>query len=233
MPDPIQQNLIHFISHEVKGWLSKNGAAFAAIVEGDFGPVSPELKSHAQNALEDTRRGVIALMDILNASSLKSGVVSYSKEIFDPRPMLQETIDKQKRALRSKPIKFDINIGKGTFQIEGDKAQIRDHVLKNLIDNAVKYTKQGQISISLRKRAGKILFMVKDSGVGIDEEDMQRLFTEGGRGKNATKINAHSTGYGLFIAKQIVEAHSGRIWAKSKGEGKGSTFYVEFTARTT
>jgi two-component system sensor histidine kinase VicK len=59
---------------------------------------------------------------------------------------------------------------------------------------------------------------------------MLRLFTEGGRGKKAIKINSHSTGYGLFIAKQIVDSHHGRIWAKSKGEGKGSGFFVEFEA---
>ena len=58
----------------------------------------------------------------------------------------------------------------------------------------------------------------------------KHLFAEGGRGKDSIKVNVHSTGYGLYIAKQIVEAHKGRIWAESEGAGKGSTFYVEFPA---
>ena len=69
---------------------------------------------------------------------------------------------------------------------------------------------------------------MKDTGIGINEEDKERLFTEGGHGKDSQKVNAHSTGYGLFIAKSIVLAHGGTIRAESDGEGKGSTFIVEF-----
>ena len=65
------------------------------------------------------------------------------------------------------------------------------------------------------------------AGVGISNEDKPHLFTEGGRGKESLKVNVHSTGYGLYIAKQIVETHKGRIWAESDGAGKGSAFFVE------
>ena len=65
---------------------------------------------------------------------------------------------------------------------------------------------------------------------GISPEDMPRLFTEGGRGAESTKVNVHSTGYGLFIARSITLAHRGRIWAESPGRGKGSTFMVELPA---
>ncbi|MFA6050369.1 MAG: HAMP domain-containing sensor histidine kinase [Candidatus Paceibacterota bacterium] len=230
MFDTHHQNLLHFISHEIKGWLTKNEAAFAAIVEGDFGPVSDDLRNHAQQALEDTRRGVTTLIDILNAASHKNGVVSYSSEMFDLGTMLSDVVEKQKKTLRGKNVSFAVNIGKGPFMISGDKVQIRDHVIKNLIDNAVKYAKHGEIEVSLNNKAGKIILAVKDNGVGISEEDMKKLFTEGGRGKNAMKVNAHSTGYGLFIAKHIVDAHNGRIWAESEGEGEGAAFYVELTS---
>ncbi len=231
MFDPNQKNLIHFISHEIKGWLTKNEAAFAAIAEGDFGPVPEELKGFAQNALEDTRRGVTVLTDILNAASHKSGAVSYNPEPFDLAQIVIDVVERQKKSLRKKSLTFIVEMGEGPFTIEGDKLQIRDHVIKNLIDNAVKYTKQGEVVVTLEKKGEKIVLSVRDSGVGIDKEDMERMFTEGGRGKKAAKMNAHSTGYGLFIAKQIVDAHEGRIWAESEGEGKGSTFYIEFVAK--
>ncbi|MDE2218039.1 MAG: HAMP domain-containing histidine kinase [Patescibacteria group bacterium] len=72
-----------------------------------------------------------------------------------------------------------------------------------------------------------MLFSVKDTGVGLSQEDKEKLFTEGGKGKNSQKVNVDSTGFGLFIAKNIVEAHGGKVWAESEGEGKGSEFWVE------
>ena len=72
---------------------------------------------------------------------------------------------------------------------------------------------------------------MKDTGIGITEEDKTRLFTEGGHGKDSQTINAHSTGYGLYIAKQITLAHGGTIRAESEGEGKGTTFFVELPVK--
>ena len=75
-----------------------------------------------------------------------------------------------------------------------------------------------------------IRFAIKDSGVGITPDDMNKLFTEGGHGRDSLKVNVHSTGYGLYIAKKIVEAHGGKIWAESEGQDRGSSFIIEFPA---
>ncbi len=71
---------------------------------------------------------------------------------------------------------------------------------------------------------------MKDTGFGITAEDKKNLFTEGGRGKDSVKVNVDSTGYGLYSVKLIVDAHKGKVWAESEGEGKGSQFYVELDA---
>ncbi len=110
----------------------------------------------------------------------------------------------------------------------GDKDQIGKHVIRNLIDNSIKYTLKGNITVGLKKNAGKILFYTKDTGIGITDEDRPKLFTEGGRGKDSNKVNVVSTGFGLYIAKSIVLEHKGRIWVESEGKDKGSQFYVEF-----
>ncbi|MDD4989466.1 MAG: HAMP domain-containing sensor histidine kinase, partial [Candidatus Pacebacteria bacterium] len=112
----------------------------------------------------------------------------------------------------------------------GDKEQLK-HVVRNLIDNSIKYTPTGSVNVSLEKKDGKILFAVKDTGVGITPEDKKRLFTEGGHGAESQTINVESTGFGLFIVKGIVEAHHGRVWAESEGKGKGSQFYAEFPSK--
>ncbi len=227
MIDPSQKNLLHFISHEVKACLTKNQAVFAAIIEGDYGPVSDEIKNLAEHALDDTRKGVTSLTNILHASNLKNGVVKYRFEPFDLKGSITYLVEKHKKSLRSRKHNFKLDMEDGEYTVVGDEIRIRDHVIKNLFDNAIRYTKQGEIVVSLQMKLKKVMITVKDFGVGLSEEDKKNLFTEGGQGRNSPRINANSTGYGLFIAKQIVDAHDGKIWAESEGEGKGSEFFVE------
>ena len=112
-------------------------------------------------------------------------------------------------------------------QVTGDADQLLNHVIGNLANNAINYTPSGEVAVKLVRTDGMLRFSVKDSGVGLTEDDKAVLFTEGGHGKESRAVNPHSTGYGLFIAKRIVEAHKGRIYAESEGRGKGSTFIVE------
>ena len=225
-----QESLLHFISHEIKGYLTESQAGFASIIEGDFGAVPEAVKTMSAKALESVRRGVATVMDILDASNLKKGTVAYAKKKFDFRTAIREIVRELKPTADEKRLAIELRIGEGAFLFEGDEDKIRRHVLRNLIDNAIRYTPSGSVKVGLSDGA-VIRFSVEDSGVGIATDDMPKLFTAGGHGKDSIKVNVHSTGYGLFIAKQVVEAHGGRIWAESKGEGKGSIFIVEFTAR--
>lgn len=223
-----QTNLLHFISHEIKGYLTKSEAAFAAITEGDYGVISDQLKTMSATALADVRKGVSTVMDILDASNLKKGTVAFKKTAFDFRRAVETIITEQQVPAKEKNLVIEVQIADGKYQMTGDEEKIREHVIRNLIDNAIRYTPKGSIHVELSDGDGKIHFSVKDSGVGITPEDMSHLFTEGGHGKDSIKVNVHSTGYGLFIAKQIVEASGGKISAESEGAGKGSRFIVEF-----
>src|SRR3989344_1450285 len=225
-----QVNLLHFISHEIKGYLTKSEAGFSAIAEGDYGAIPEPLKMMATSALADVRKGVSTVMDILSASNLKKGTVTFKKAAFDFRVAVQAIIAEQQPAARAKNIEIDVQMTDGKYRMEGDEEKIREHVIRNLIDNAIRYTPAGAIHIKLSDGDGKIHFSVKDSGVGITPEDMSNPFTEGGPGKDSNKKNVHSPGYGLFIAKEVVEAEGGKIWAESGGEGKGSRFIVELPA---
>ncbi len=222
-----QEGLLHFISHEIKGYLTNSEAGFASIAEGDYGEVTPQLKTMATSALANVRRGVSTVVDILRAADMKRGTVSYRKDPVDVRAVVENVINTLRPNVTEKGLTLETNIADGSYTTSGDEEKLRNNVLRNLIDNAIRYTPTGTITISLSNAGGTIRFSVKDSGVGITEEDKKRLFTEGGHGKESIKTNVHSTGYGLFIAKQVVDAHGGKIWAESEGEGKGSTFVVE------
>jgi signal transduction histidine kinase len=101
--------------------------------------------------------------------------------------------------------------------IEGDKERIFE-VISNLLNNAIKFTKQGEVVIVLNEIDGQAIVSVRDTGSGIAPEIYPNLFT-----KFATK-SEKGTGLGLFLAKNIVESHGGKIWAENNSDGKGATF---------
>ena len=84
--------------------------------------------------------------------------------------------------------------------------------------------------MDISKNGSIVRFEIQDTGVGISASDMQKLFTEGGHGEHSKEVNKDSTGFGLSIAKQIVDAHGGKVWAESAGPGTGSRFIVELPA---
>lgn len=226
-----QESLLHFISHEVKGFLTEGQNAFAGIVEGDFGEPPEKVRGVAQVALGKMRTGVSTVMDILDASNLKKGTMQYKHEVLDLRRAVSDVVQDLTTAASAKGITIDTQLNDGDYMIDGDEEKIKRHVIRNLVDNAVNYTPRGSILVSLSRTGNTIRFSVKDSGVGITSEDMKKLFTEGGHGKDSIKTNVKSTGYGLFVAKSVVDAHKGKIWAESEGQGKGATFVVELPAQ--
>lgn len=224
-----QETLMHFIGHEVKGYLTRDASTFAALYEGDFGELPETLKPIVSQALAQSRDGALSVENILTASNQKKGTVSYIKETFDLKALAEAVVEKAKSAAEAKGLmlSFTADDSGAPYTFNGDKGKIGDNVLRNIIDNSINYTPSGSVAASLKKDNQKFIFSVKDTGIGITEEDKKLLFTEGGHGKDSQKVNVHSTGYGLFIAKNIVEAHGGSIRAESDGAGKGSTFIVE------
>src|SRR3989344_2592318 len=225
-----QEKLIHLVGHEVKGYLTKSAAALASITEGDFGTVTTPLQSMAGSALAETRKGVDTVMNILHGADPAKGTLTMEKRPFDEKAAILEIAQSLMASAQQKGLGFDLFAAEGTYTINGDKAKLRDNVYRNLIDNAIRYTPSGSIRMDLTKARSTIRFEVKDSGVGISPETMKKLFTEGGKGEHSQEVNKESTGFGLSIAKQIVDQHGGKIWAESAGTGTGSKFIVELPA---
>ncbi|MES2668524.1 MAG: ATP-binding protein [Patescibacteria group bacterium] len=221
-----QVTLIHFITHQIKGFVSKSRNIFATVLEGDYGVIPDSVKPMLEEGLKSDTKGVNTIQEILNAANIKSGKVEYRKEAFDIKALIEEVIRDLKPAAEAKGLTLSVDMGDQPVLYPGDKGQLVN-TLKNLIDNSIKYTPKGEIRVKLSQEGKLIRFSVEDDGVGITKEDMAHLFTEGGHGANSTKINVESTGFGLYIVKNIVEAHNGKVWAESEGEGKGSRFIVE------
>ena len=115
---------------------------------------------------------------------------------------------------------------RGKYLIHADGVKLKQ-VFLNLIDNSIKYTKEGFVEVSLSENPNEetVTFSVHDSGVGISEETKAKLFTKFSRGE-AGALNTGGSGLGLYLAEEIVKAHKGHITIDSEGLGKGSTFSV-------
>lgn len=220
-----QEKLIHMVGHEVKSYLTKSAGALAAIAEGDLGTVPEGVQKMAGAALQETRKGVDTVSNILHGADTSKGTLTIEKKAFDLKQMILEAARALEGDARRKGLAYDLLASGSVFPFMGDEPKLRDQVFRNLIENAIRYTPSGKIHMELTAEGSIYRFTITDSGIGISPEDMSKLFTEGGHGVHSKEINPDSTGFGLSIAKQIVTAHSGTIRAES--QGSGSTFIVE------
>ena len=117
-------------------------------------------------------------------------------------------------------------IGKvAAIKADSEKLKV---ALFNIIDNAIKYTKQGGITVNLKQVGKSVQLSVKDTGIGVDPEQAKKLFKEAfARGDEAKKVHGFGRGIGVYITGHIIRAHNGKIWAESQGKGKGTTFFIE------
>lgn len=221
--------LIHFITHQLKGFVAKSRNIFAMIQEGDYGQMPETMKPIIDEGFTSATKGAQTIQDILNASNIKTGKVTMDMKPFDFKTLIDTIVGNLKPNADAKGVALTLTEPSEPVMLTGDQTQL-ENAIKNLVDNTIKYTPQGSITITLTKDDRLIRFKTEDTGVGITPEDMKHLFTEGGHGTESQKVNVDSTGFGLYIVKNIIEAHNGKVWAESEGAGKGSTFTVELPA---
>lgn len=213
------------MSHDVKSVLNKNKMLMEALLDGSFGEVPSAAKNLISKAEHETGNMLEAVMTILQSGQ----ELVLHKESYDIKKDVLDVIETLTPDARMKGLSLHVDLDYGqSVVLSADPLFMRVHVIKNLILNSILYTPSGSIVVRLEHEPGeKVLFSVKDTGVGIAPEDAPMLFREGGHGAHSQEINVHSTGYGLFSAKRIVDAHGGKIWFESEGAGKGTTFFVE------
>ena len=163
--------------------------------------------------------------DILDVTKIESQILRLNKELIQLNEIIENIVNdykdntNRKRYDSNKEVRIIYEPIKDTIFVNVDKARMIQ-VLSNILGNALKFTKQGNIFISAKKiKEEQVIVIIKDSGTGIDSEILPRLFE-----KFATK-SEEGTGLGLYISKNIVEAHGGKIWAENNSDGRGATFY--------
>lgn len=226
--DRQKSEFVSLASHQLRGPLTAIKGYASMILEGDFGTFSDQIKDATKKILQSTSDLVVLVGDYLDVSRIEQGRMQYNFEHFNMEEEVSMVITELRPTIEKAGLQFDYTPDKNmTYMVNGDKGKLKQ-VIGNIIDNSIKYTPRGSIHVWLtKKNDNKILLTVSDTGVGIKKEVLPNLFEKFTRAPDASKTNIIGTGLGLYIAKKMIEAHRGRIWAESAGEGKGSSFFIE------
>jgi signal transduction histidine kinase len=216
--EKMQKEFINIAAHELRTPIQPI-LGMAEILEAELVDKKDDFQIIARNA----RRLGRLTEDILDVTRIESNSLHLHREKFDLKDVIEALIgDYREHRQLNGNVKFAYDAE--SVIINADKNRIIQ-VLSNLLDNSIKFTEKGEISVMAQLKDGHVIVQVSDTGKGIDQEIMPRLFS-----KFATKSDK-GTGLGLFISKSIVEAHGGMIWAEnnnnnnSNGGGKnGVTF---------
>jgi two-component system, OmpR family, sensor histidine kinase VicK len=156
--------------------------------------------------------------NILDVSRIESQTLNLHKERVNINEKIRNAVKDIESQIHNPELKIAFLESKDPIYVKADKTRLYQ-VIANLLGNAIKFTKQGSISVSVDVTANELVISVKDTGEGIHSDILPRLFT-----KFATRSEV-GTGLGLFISKSIVEAHGGKMWAENNSDGKGATFH--------
>ena len=185
------------------------------------------LKEYLQTIVRNAYRLQKLVEDILDVTKIESRIFRLNTELFDLNEVISNVVTDFENIIKNKNSKVQIlyEPNRNKIFVNADKTRLTQ-VISNILDNSLKFTQEGFIIITTRitnkekyDKDNKVIVIIKDSGIGIDNEILPRLFT-----KFVTKSN-QGTGLGLFIVKKIIEAHGGKIWAENNSNGIGSTFY--------
>jgi two-component system, OmpR family, sensor histidine kinase VicK len=216
--DKIMNEFINVASHELRTPIQP--------ILGISRVLRSKIKNDEQLALLDiiirnAKRLQRLTEDILDVARIESRSLKLNNELFELNGIILNVIQDVKDRIDNLKVKLLYDVKGDIISVEADKGRMIQ-VISNLLNNAIKFTKEGSISINIERKEDNqhVIISVKDTGEGINPEILPILFS-----KYATKsFEGSGLGLGLFICKSIVEAHGGKIWAENNSDGKGATF---------
>jgi two-component system, OmpR family, sensor histidine kinase VicK len=215
--DKMQKDFINIAAHELRTPIQPILGLSEAVLSKSKDETQKEL---LEVVVRNAKRLTTLIENILDVTRIENQSLSLRKERLNINGIILNILEEYEG--RDNKKKDNVKIvftPKDDFFVEADKGRVMQ-VISNLMNNAIKFTLKGTITVTTKKKEenNEIIVSIKDTGSGIDPEIMSRLFS-----KFATKSQT-GTGLGLFISQNIVEAHGGKIWAENNSDGKGSTF---------
>lgn len=220
--DKQKTEFLSIASHQLRTPLSILKGYIELIKDGGYGKITKETKQILNNMDESNEHLIKLVDDFLNISRIEQGRNKYDFKKFDLSHTVDGVMIELCKRAEDKGLKCEWHDG-SAFEVVGDEEKIR-HVIFNFVDNAIKYSENGNIKINVKAAEGGVEVTVSDRGFGFGKVDEANFFQKFYRGDNVKHTNVTGTGLGLFVCKKFIEAHGGKVWARSSGLGKGSEF---------
>jgi len=219
--DNLKSEFLGIVSHDFRSPLSSIILAGKSLLKSEEIEKSTRFKEYMQLIVDQANRLIQLAEDTLSITRIESGQIHLQLKIVNIERLIKEAMSLVKLSKRHS---IGFSIDPNASFIMGDQAKLRQ-VIQNLLSNSVKYSPSGgQIFVDVRDVSDdEIQFSITDEGIGIKPEDIDKLFQKFSRVDSGEAQKIKGSGLGLWICKEIIEAHNGKIWIESE-YGKGSTF---------
>jgi signal transduction histidine kinase len=214
------------IVHELRTPLQSLHSVHYLLSEQIAGPLNEQQQKYVEMLRVNAERITGFTNQFLDLAKFEAGRMQFRQEPTKVHALVEKAVDNARVHAEAHQITISMHAQDDLPELQVDPEKI-GQVMSNLLSNAVKYTPDGgQIEVAVEREESGVRMLVKDSGVGIDPEDIPHLFTKFYQAKNAGKARTKGTGIGLALVKAIVDGHGGKLHVESE-VGKGSMFCVE------
>lgn len=225
--DIAKSEFISIASHQLRTPLTAIKGYVSLISNRVYGKFSGKMQKPLRNVYSSVERLIKLVNDLLSISRIEAGEIKIEPEEFLLEDLINDILEELGNLAKAKKLYLKWQESKKPLgKVFLDRAKTRQVVL-NIIDNAIKYTQTGGVTINYRQKNGLCRVEIKDTGEGMTRAEISNLFKTFSRGVAGKRTWTEGAGLGLYIAKNFTEMHNGRIWVESTGKQKGSTFYIE------
>lgn len=224
--EKIKKDFVVNVSHELRTPLT----AIKGFVETIKESADGKTKRYAEIVLNHTERLINIVKDLLVLSELEESYMKIEPEKVDLNEIVENSVNIYKKDAEEKKLDIKVSIPENLHKITGDYYKL-EQMFMNLLENAIKYTEEGEIKIEIKKEKNKVMIKISDTGIGIPEEQIPRIFERFYVVDKSRSRSMGGTGLGLSIVKHIVLLHNGKIEIKST-PGDGTTFIIYIPYRS-
>ncbi len=218
-------NFISVASHQLRTPLTSIKWISEILMSGDVGPVNDKQNEFINDLYISSNRMIELVNSLLNIARIESTQLRVKAEKVNFPDLYANVIKEFELAISGRRHSIALEMGEGASELRSDPRLLYE-ILKNIISNSIKYTKDGGIiKVRVEKQGGKTVISVRDNGIGIPKSQQDRLFTKFFRADNAVKINTDGTGLGMYIVRNLMDLLNGKIWFESE-EDKGTAVFL-------